>query len=167
LKKLFLILLVVAVVTSFGIAAAGGPPGRDGNPPNQGKPTNPPCDADHGHPLENLMNKAMGRNADRCPEGGGNGSPSPSPSPTNGNGAEPECTGFVALADNVIIEDSAPLIDGVVGVHADLLPGADPQVSLLRVCVGLGSLAALGVDCEGPLAIEPDGTSGLLICVEV
>jgi hypothetical protein len=80
-----------------------------------------------------------------------------------------ECTGFVHLGDNEIIAapGGAPLIEGLLGVHIDALPGADEQVSIARACVGLGSAAVLGVDCEGPLVVEPRDSDGLFVCVEV
>jgi hypothetical protein len=59
MRKLFLVVLVIAVVTSFGVALADKP--SDGNTKH---PQNPPCDSDHGHPLANLLR--MGK---KCPPG--------------------------------------------------------------------------------------------------
>jgi len=96
MRKLLLLLLVVAVVASFGVALAD-KPGPGGNTHH---PSNPPCDSDHGHPLANLLRKGK-----KCPPGPTNppcdsdnhlinlpkglqkkcptGSPSPSPTPTS------------------------------------------------------------------------------------
>jgi hypothetical protein len=57
MKKLFTILLVVLIILSFGIAFAGKP--ENGN---NKKPENPPCDANHGHPLANFLKQGK----DRC-----------------------------------------------------------------------------------------------------
>jgi hypothetical protein len=57
MKKLFILLLVVFIVGSFGLAFANKP--DNGNTKH---PQNPPCDSDHGHPLANFLRQGK----DRC-----------------------------------------------------------------------------------------------------
>ena len=79
MKKLaaaFVSLFAMLVFALPGTAFADKPDGGNG-----GKPDNPPCDADHGHPAENLARK--GKDCPPGHNGGGNGGGPPAPAPAD------------------------------------------------------------------------------------
>jgi hypothetical protein len=189
LKKVFPLLVAMAVTALFllpGLALGDSPNGANGDddrkcPPASPRGNPPPEDPPRkcGHPDSSTSETATSETAtsetatsetatsetatsETATSETATSETATSETATSGG---VECEGFVHIADNEVIADSAPLIDGVLGIHVDLLP-ANASVNLARACVGLGSVAALGVDCAGPIAVEPDESSGLFICVE-
>jgi hypothetical protein len=153
MRKLLFIFLVISVVLAFaGVAMAGGPPGEGDNPPNQGKPTNPPCDSDHGHPLENLLNQGKD-----CP-------PGQNPCPPQSNA--PQCQ----EPEGAVNECPDTFAAGPLRLHLEA--AGDPGHSggsLVHACLTLGNPPPAPVaPCppEGEIvAVQTDQASFITVCV--
>ena len=163
MRKLFLIFLVISVVLLFAGAAIAGKPTPE-EKEAQGKPTNPPCDSDHGHPLANLL-----RQGKECPPGN-------NPCPPNSNA--PQCqepedddgTDGTDGTDGAVNECADTLAAGPLRLHLEAAGGPTHSGgSLVHACLTLGNPPPAPVAPCPPagdvVAVQTDQASFITICV--